>query len=57
MDLVNVSHVALGAVLALDIADTLVNSGAAKSSHGCVMMCVCVINEKVDGWQPSKKNK
>lgn len=40
VDLVNISHVTLGAVLALDIADTLMNSGAAKSSHGDVMKCV-----------------
>jgi hypothetical protein len=35
MDLVDISHVALGAVFALDIADSLVDTRAAESSHFC----------------------
>lgn len=33
MDLIDITHIALGAVFTLDITDTLVHSRAAKSSH------------------------
>lgn len=38
MDLVDISHVALGAVFALDITDTLVDTRAAESSHFCRLL-------------------
>lgn len=38
MDLVDISHVALGAVFALDIADSLMDTRAAESSHFCRLL-------------------
>ena len=50
MDLVDISHIALCSVFALDITDTLVDTRAAKSSHCDVMK---VWRGEVDGSEQS----